>query len=51
MIEIIIVHTLKNIKNTLLAILATKLYVLIRNLVNQLLFTGEEMFIEAILRV
>ena len=42
-IEIITLHTLKNIKNTFLAVLLTKLFVLIINLVKQLFFTGEKM--------
>ena len=36
----IILHTLKNIKNTLLAVLPTKLFELMINLVNHLFFTG-----------
>ena len=42
MIKIIILHTLKNIKNTFLAVLCTKLFVLMINLANQLLFTEEK---------
>ena len=48
----IILHLLKNTKNTLLAVLSTKLFVLMINLVNQLFFTGKKCnrFIEAILK-
>ena len=38
----IILHTLKNIKNTCLAVLPIKLFVLLMNLVNQLFFTVEK---------
>ena len=38
----IILYTLKNIKNTFLAVLPAKLLVLMINLVNQLFFTGGE---------
>ena len=48
-----ILRTLKNIRNTFLAVLPTKLFVLMINLVNQLFFTGEKnavsRLIEAIL--
>ena len=48
----IILHLLKNTKNTLLAVLSTKLFVLMINLVNQLFFTGKKCnrFIEPILK-
>ena len=48
-IGVIMLHTLKNIRNTFLNVLLIKLFVLIINLVNQLFFTDEEMqFIKAI---
>ena len=47
-------HTLKNIKTTFLAVLLTKLFVLIINSVKKLFFTEEKSaayrFIEAILK-
>ena len=43
MIEIKILHILKNIKNTFLAVLLIKLFVLMINLVNHLFFTEEKM--------
>ena len=42
MIEIITLHTQKNIKNTFLAVLLIKLFVMMINLVNQLFFTEEK---------
>ena len=42
MIEKIILYTMKNIKNTLFAVSPIKVFVLMINLVNQLLFTGEK---------
>ena len=42
MIEIIILHTLKMIKNTFLAVLVTKLFVLMINLLNHLFFTEKK---------
>ena len=54
MIEMIILHAVKNVKNTFLAVLLKKLYVLMINLLNQLLFTEKKnavnKFIEAILK-
>ena len=53
-IEIVIPHTLKNIKHIFLAVLLKKLFVLMINLVNQLFFTEEKnvvyRFIETILK-
>ena len=43
MIEIRILHLLKNMKNTFLAVLLTKLYVLMTNLVSQLSFKEKKM--------
>ena len=43
MMEIIILHTLKNIKKAFHRVLLTKLFVLVINLVNQLFFTDEKM--------
>ena len=43
MIELIKLHILKNIRHTFLAVLLTKLYALMINLANQLLFTEEKM--------
>ena len=43
MIEIKILHTLKNIKNTFLAVLLIKLFMLMINLVDHLFFTEEKM--------
>ena len=43
MIEVIMLHILKNITNIIFTVLLTKLHVLIINLVNQLLFTEEKM--------
>ena len=42
MIEIIILHTLENIKSKFLAVLPIKSFVLMLNLVIQLFFTGEK---------
>ena len=39
----IILHTSKNIRYTFLAVLPTKLFVLMINFVNQLFFTGKKM--------
>ena len=53
MIEIIILHTLENIKSKFLAVLPIKSFVLMLNLVIQLFFTGENVvyrFIKGILK-
>ena len=43
MMEIIILHALKNIKKVFHRVLLTKLFVLVITLVNQLFFTDEKM--------
>ena len=43
MIEIRILHLLKNMKNTFLAVLLTNLYVLMTNLASQLFFKEKKM--------
>ena len=43
MIKIIILHTLKDIRNTFLGVLLVKLFVLMINIVNHLFCTGEKM--------
>ena len=49
MIGVIMLYTLKNIRNTFLTVLPIKLFALMINLVKQLFFTDEEMqFIKAI---
>ena len=54
MIEIIILHILKNINHIFFAVLLTKLYVLMINFANQLFFTEKKYaiykFIEAVLK-
>ena len=42
---------MKNIKNTFLAVLPTKLFGLMKNLVNQLFFTGEKNAINRFIKV